>query len=162
VLEALIGLAGVVIGAVLGGTGKYWSLRRDAWKAARASGLLLLADVRALCSAKSSDSVLVNTQLGATSWEAHGRSLAEFRQGNFPNGFRAPEWLMLASHFARLEQLSAERPAGSAGEWWAQAQAELAAAESLLRRFEDDPPVLGYVVRAAIGAKQPDRPDARE
>lgn len=46
--QALIGLAGIVVGALLGGTGKYFTQRRDAWARARTSGLLLLADVRAL------------------------------------------------------------------------------------------------------------------
>jgi hypothetical protein len=53
--DALIAFAGIVVGALLGGTGKYFTQRRDAWIVTRASGLLLLADVHALCDARRSD-----------------------------------------------------------------------------------------------------------
>lgn len=148
--EALIGVVGIVVGALLGGTGKYWLLRRDAWSEARTSGLLLLADVRTLRNADATAHVVSETRAGAKSWETHREILAGFRRGNFPNGFRAPEWLELASHFARLEQIYAvQRPEGSTG-WWSQAKTELAAAELLLARFDDDPAVFGYVVRATV------------
>jgi hypothetical protein len=149
VAEALIGLAGVVIGTALGGTAKYWSLRRDAWRAARTSGLLLLADVRALRAAEPSAAVVANTRLAVATWEAHRQTLAGFRQGSFPNGFKAHEWLELAGHFARLEQIDADRQLGGDG-WWSRAEAALADAERLLDRFESDPPVLGYVLRAGL------------
>ena len=144
--EALIGLAGIVAGAVLGGTGKYWLLRRDAWTEARTSGLLLLADVRALCGAEPGSRVVTGTELGLKSWEAHREVLAGFRRGRFPNGFRAPEWLELARHFAHLKELDPAYLTDGDGDRWSEAQAELKAAERLLVRFELDPPVLGYVI----------------
>jgi hypothetical protein len=145
--EALVGLAGIVFGALLGGTGRYWLLRRDAWSRARTSGLLLLADVRALRAAEPTDRIVSQTELGVTSWASQREVLAGFRRGNFPNGYRSPEWLELASHFARLDQLrDGWQPAD--GEKWRRAQAELEAAEHLLGRFENDPPVFGYVIKA--------------
>ena len=147
--EALVGLAGIVVGALLGGTGRYWLLRRDAWSQARASGLLLLADVRALRAAQPTDRVVSETELGVRSWASAREVLAGFRRGNFPNGYRAPEWLELAGHFARLDQLrNGWEPAD--GMEWRRAQAELEAAERLLGRFENDPPVFGYVVKGTF------------
>lgn len=150
-IAALIGLAGIAVGTLLGGTGKYWLLRRDAWREARTSGLLLLANVRALRKAPAAARVVSDTELGVKSWESHRQVLAGFRRGNFPNGFSASEWLELAGHFAQIENFyTAHQPEGD-GDWWSRAQDELAAAESLLARFEDDPPVLGYVLRASLG-----------
>lgn len=143
--EALVGLVGIVFGALLGGTGRYWLLRRDAWSRARTSGLLLLADVRALRAAQPTDRIVTETEFGVNSWASQREVLAGFRRGNFPNGYRAPEWLELASHFARLGQIRDGWQAAD-GEKWRRAQAELEAAEGLLARFEDDPPVFGYVV----------------
>lgn len=146
--DALIGLAGILVGTLLGGTGKYWLLRRDAWRDARTSGLLLLADVRALLEAQATARVVSDTELGVKSWQSHRQVLAGFRRGNFPNGFRAPEWLELARHFAHLDELYAGHESERGREWWKHAQAELAEAERLLARFEDDPPVLRYIVQA--------------
>jgi hypothetical protein len=149
---ALIGLAGIVVGTLLGGTGRYWLLRRDLWREARTSGLLLLADVRALREAQATARVVSDTKLGVSSWESHRKVLAEFRRGSFPNGFKAPEWLELAVHFAHLREFSiTDEPEGD-GDSWSRAQNELAAAERLLARFEEDPPVLGYVLRAPLKA----------
>jgi hypothetical protein len=148
--EALIGLAGIVVGTVLGGTGKYWLLRRDAWRDARTSGLLLLADVRALRKAQATARIVSTTELGAKSWRAQRKVLAAFRRGNFPNGFRAPEWLELAGHFAQLEQLYGEHRGDVEGEWWTRAQEEFDAAERLLARFGDDPPVFAYVLGSRL------------
>ena len=152
---ALVGLAGAVIGVVLGGTGKYFVQRRDAWAQARTAGLLLLATVRALGEANATDDVVTKTEFGVVTWEAHREVLAGFRRGTFPNGFRAGEWLALAGHFAHLEQLYARYQVGD-GEseddatTWAAAKAEWAAADSLLARFAFDPPVLSYVLRNAV------------
>jgi hypothetical protein len=150
VKEALIGVAGIVVGTLLGGTGKYWLLRRDAWSEARTSGLLLLADVRALREAHAGSRVVTDTELGVKSWDSHRQVLAGFRQGNFPNGFRAPEWLELAGHFAHLKELDTTHQPERDGDRWSDAQDELVATERLLARFEQDPPVFGYVVRAAL------------
>jgi len=139
-----------VLGTVLGGTGKYWLLRRDAWREARTSGLLLLADVRALREAQVTAPVVSGTELGVKSWKSQRKVLAGFRRGNFPNGFKAPEWLKLASHFAHLEELYGAHQLEGDGDWWRQAQVELGAAERLLARFEADPPVFWYVLRATI------------
>lgn len=148
--EALIGLAGVLVGTLLGGTGKYWLLRRDAWGEARTSGLLLLADVRSLQKAQPRARVASETEFGVKSWESEREILAGFRRGNFPNGFRAREWLRLAGHFAELRELFNAYQSGGDDKAWSRAQRELAAAESLLDRFEEDPKVFWYVVRAAI------------
>lgn len=148
--EALIGLAGLLLGTLLGGTGKYWLLRRDAWSTARTSGLLVLADVRALRGADPGAPLVAETELGTRTWEEHRQVLAGFRRGNFPNGFRAPEWLELASHFARLKQLHAAGSDREDADAWSGVQQELAAAERLLSRFEHDPAVLGYVLRASF------------
>jgi hypothetical protein len=72
------------------------------------------------------------------------------RQGNFPNGFRAPEWLKLPGHFAHLKELYGTGQLDADDDRWRDAQGEVAAAERLLARFEHDPPVFAYVVRAAI------------
>lgn len=149
-VEALIGLAGVLVGTLLGGTGKYWLLRRDAWSEARTSGLLLLADVHALRGVQAAAQIVSDTELGVKSWESHRQVLAGFRRGNFPNGFRASEWLELAGHFAHLKEIHRVYQPGGDGDRWSRAQDELAAAERLLVRFEQDPPVFGYVVRASI------------
>ena len=150
VKEALIGLAGIVVGTLLGGTGKYWLLRRDAWREARTSGRLLLADVRALRRAHAAARVVSDTELGVNTWASHRQVLAGFRRGSFPNGFKAPEWLELAGRFAELEELYHSRQRKGDGKWWSRAQDELASAESLLVRFEHDPPVLGYVILATL------------
>lgn len=150
-VEALIGgVGGVLLGTLLGGTGKYWLLRRDAWSEARTSGLLLLADVCALYKVQPDARIVSDTELGVRSWESHRQVLAGFRRGNFPNGFQAAEWLELAGHFAQLKELLASQPNGDA-DWWSRAQAELGSAELLLARFEHDPRVFGYVVRATLG-----------
>lgn len=84
------------------------------------------------------------------SWESHRAALAHFRRGGFPNGFRAPEWLALAACFARLERFQAE-PKADRGEVWSKSVGEeLQAAERLLAPFEEDPPVLSYVVRTGV------------
>jgi hypothetical protein len=135
--EALVALAGIVVGALLGGTGRYWLLRRGAWSRARTSGLLLLADVRALRAAQPTDRIVTETELGVRSWASSREVLAGFRRGNFPNGYRAPEWLELAEHFARLDQIyHGWEPAD--GKKWRRAQTEL------------DPPVFGYVVKGTL------------
>jgi hypothetical protein len=144
---AVTGLAGVAIGTALGGTGKYFSLRRDAWREARTSGLLLLADVQALRDVDATDEFVAHSRLGTKSWRAQCQTLASFRRGSYPSGFRAPEWLTLAGHFAQLERLDAARVAKE-GDWWSSAQTELAGAEKLLAHFANDPPVLTYVLEA--------------
>jgi hypothetical protein len=108
----------------------------------------LLADVRALRGAGPRARVVIDTELGAKSWDAQRGVLAGFRRGNFPNGFRAPEWLQLAGHFAQLKALASDDRRDDG--WWSEAQGELVAAELLLARFEQDPPVFGYVVRATL------------
>lgn len=149
--DALIGVVGVIFGAVLGGTGKYWTARRDAWKEARASGLLLLADVRALRAAPSSNAqVVVDTGLGVKTWESHRQVLAGFRRGAFPNGFKAAGWLTLAGSFARLKELDLEREKQGNDAWWHAVQNELSEAERLLQRFENDPRVVLYTIRNAL------------
>jgi hypothetical protein len=145
--QALIGLAGIVIGILLGGTGKYFTQRRDAWIQARASGLLILADVCALLDAQPDDPVVAGTELGVKTWESHRQTLAAFRKGTYPNGFKANEWLCLARHFAALETLNAKRPSSEEdGAWWVCAQREFVEAKRLLARFEKDPPVVRHAI----------------
>jgi hypothetical protein len=149
---ALVGAAALVAGTLLGGTGKYFSLRRDAWREARTSGLLLLADVRAIRAAQAPAPVVSDARLMVESWkEEHRRVLAGFRRGMFPHGLVAPEWLTLAGHFTSLERLCAEhRPGEDDDRWRSRAGSDLAGAEGLLARFENDPPVVGYVCWAAF------------
>jgi hypothetical protein len=144
--QALVAVAGIVIGALLGGSGKYFTSRRDAWAEARASGLLLLAGVRAVREARLADPF--DASFGVESWESNEAILAHFRRGSFPNGFKAPEWLALAACFARLERFQAQPQADRGDEWSTGVDSELLAAEELLSPFEDDPPVVGYVIRA--------------
>ena len=147
VTAALAGAAGVLLGAFAGGITKYWGLRRDAWSEARASGLILLADVRALRAAESSGAPVVSdTELGVKSWRSHRQVLAKFRRGNFPSGFYADEWLELARHFALLEKLHGQSETEADPNRWKRAQSELAAAEDLLVQFEEDPKVFWYVL----------------
>jgi hypothetical protein len=113
-------------------------------------GLLLLADVRALREAPPDARVVSDTKLGARSWESHREVLAAFRRGNFPNGFKAPEWLELAGRFAHLENLYATGERKRDRAWWNSAQVELAGAERLLAHFEFDPGVLGYVLGSPL------------
>jgi hypothetical protein len=145
--EALIGLVGVIVGALLGGTGKYWLLRRDAWREARTSGLLTLADVRAASARSDPARLAAHLETLLRTWGTQREVLAGFRQGNFPNGFRAPEWLELAAHMGRLQDV-ADTQSGSIDA--TAAHRELEAAETLLSRFEADPPVVGYVIGATF------------
>jgi hypothetical protein len=145
--QALVAVAGIVIGALLGGSGKYFTSRRDAWAEARASGLLLLANVRAVREVHLSEPFNPEASFGVKGWESHGAILAHFRRGSFPNGFKAPEWLAVAACFARLESFRAAPKADRDVEWSKSVDSELLAAERLLAPFEADPPVFGYVVR---------------
>lgn len=154
--EALIGLAGIVVGVLLGGIGKYFTQRRDAWARARTSGLLLLADVRTLLAAGPTDPVVAETAVGINSWKAHRETLAGFRRGTFPSGLRAPEWLALAECFAHLERLRAARDKDRGVEEWKKATEQLQRAEKLLNRFENDPPVVPYVVRRSLRLGPPE------
>jgi hypothetical protein len=148
--QALVAVAGIVIGALLGGSGKYFTSRRDAWAEARASGLLLLAEVRALLEDSHPDGVDAGASLGVKSWESHQVTLAHFRRGSFPNGFKAPEWLTLAACFARLKRFQEEPVADRGDNWSKSVRNELLVAERLLARFEDDPPVFSHVVRTGV------------
>jgi hypothetical protein len=148
--QLLVGVAGVVVGALLGGSGKYFTLRRDAWTEARASGLLLLAEVQALGDACRADPVVAGTSVVIKGWESHAKTLAHFRRGNFPNGFKAPEWLELAGCVARLERFHAAPQADPHGKWRTSVNRELDKAERLLDRFKEDPPVFNYVVGTGI------------
>lgn len=146
------GLIGIVVGALLGGIGHYFfSQRRDAWLEARASGLLLLADVRALRATK--DSRLgARTGAALKTWDAEREAVAHFRIGSYPSGYKAPEWLTLASHFERIQDLHAKLAAVPAArktsKWQLGVRVEATAAEQLLARFEADPGVFWYVVKA--------------
>jgi len=144
-VEALIGLAGIVVGALLGATGTYFRLRRDAWTEARANGLVLLADVRALRRAEPTDQVVAGTQLGIKTWDSRAEALVRYRRGNYPSGLKARDWLELAGHFAQLRELGASTRAADAS-WWGDVQQELSGAEGLLAHFEKDEPVLAYVI----------------
>jgi hypothetical protein len=165
-VQALIGLGGVVVGVLMGGTGKYFTQRRDAWTQARASGLLLLADVSALLDALPTDRVVAETELGVRSWESHRQALAGFRRGIYPNGFKASEWLTLAHCFAQLNKLHATRQTNRNGEWWERVRGELAQAEQLLDQFQNDPRVLPYVIRTGartvLDGMRPARKQASE
>jgi hypothetical protein len=145
--EALIGLVGVIVGALLGGTGKYWLLRRDAWREARTSGLLTLADVRAASARSDPARLAAQLETLLRTWGTQREVLAGFRQGNFPNGFRAPEWLELAGHMTSLRDITDTHPDPIDT---TAAHHELDAAEALLSRFEEDPPVVEYVIRATF------------
>jgi hypothetical protein len=138
--QALIGLAGIVVGVLLGGTGTYFTQRRDAW-------------TKALLAAKRTDPVVARTELGLKSWRRAGKPLARFRVGNYPSGFKAGEWLLLAARFARLERLNGTPQDRRDDEWWATVRAELSAAEELLERFSSDPKVLPYVIRASVSER---------
>ena len=138
--QALIGLAGIVVGALLGATGTYWRLRRDAWSEARANGLILLAAVRAALDDGGATEALLET------WDERREVLAKFRRGNYPTGFKAPEWLLLAGCFERLRSLQAtdspSRPR--------LVRNELRTARRLLRPFKEDPSVLPYVLVSSL------------
>lgn len=144
--EALIGLAGIVVGALLGATGTYFRLRRDAWIEARANGLVLLADVCALLAASPTDHVVGDTLLGTKTWDRRGEALVRFRRGNYPSGLNASEWLRLAGHFAQLRELARGLPLCD----WKLVKAELTASKELLDCFDFDPPVLPYVIRTGL------------
>ena len=148
--QVIVGVVGIVVGTLLGGSGKYFRLRRDAWTEARASGLLVLAEVQALSDACRADPVAAGTSVAVKDWELHGKTLAHFRRGNFPNGFKAEEWLELASCVARLERLRAAPSSDPDGKWRMSVNRELADAERLLARFEADPAVFLYVVRTGL------------
>jgi hypothetical protein len=145
VLTALIGLAGVIGGLVLGGVGKYFTQRRDAWLEARAAGLMLLADVRRLHSAIHDGSV-VAAELGVKSWEQQREALARFRRGSYPSGLKAPEWLRLAAHFAQLQTFSDSNQRTRQVD----ARCELKGVVELLTPFERDPAVLPYVLKTGL------------
>ena len=148
--EGLFALGGIVVGAFLGGMGRYWALRRDAWKEARAAGLLLLSDVILVRKAEPSDWIVSETALGVKTWETHREVLAGFRRGTFPHGLKAPEWLELADHFAELSKLFTTHAYSTDGRWSDDAWEKLACAERLLKRFGHDPIVLLYVITYPI------------
>lgn len=114
----------------------------------------MLAEVRGLHSAlrdaSSSDPVVAGTSVAVKGWESHGETLAHFRRGNFPNGFRAPEWLELASCFAQLERFQAAPRTSRDIDWLKDVNSELVEAEQLLTGFKDDPPVFGYVIKTGL------------
>lgn len=145
--DALIGLVGVVVGAVLAGTGQYFTARRDAWIDARLHGLRLLADVDALVAGGPDSRAVSETRLGVASWLEHRDVLAKFRRGTYPNGFKASEWLDLAACFAELHQLDGVPAPERTAAWWGDAQAKFAEAERLLAPFRDDPRVLAHALR---------------
>ncbi len=150
--QAIIGFVGIVAGLLLGGIGKYFTARRDAWLLARAHGLILLADVQATLASQSRGE---NTDLSPllASWQANCEILASFRRGSYPSGFKAPEWLMLAAGFARLAALDEVKRGKRDERWQAAVSDELRKAERLLDHFASDPGVLGYVVGHALGRK---------
>jgi len=114
------------------------------------SGLLLLADVRAIRASEPTARVVSETELGVKTWHLHREVLAGFRRGSFPSGFQAPEWLQLAAHFAQLNELYGTGQLDAREDDWRRAQEELAAAEGLVVRFESDPKVFWYVVQSAL------------
>jgi len=145
VLTALIGVAGVIGGLVLGGVGKYFTQRRDAWLEARAAGLLLLADIRRYA-ALIDDGSIAAVELGVKSWEQQREALARFRRGSYPSGLKAPEWLRLAAHFAQLQTLSGSDKRSPRAE----VQCELKGIVELLTPFERDQAVLPYVLKTGL------------
>jgi hypothetical protein len=149
-VEGLIGLAGIVVGALLGATGTYFRLRRDAWTEARANGLVLLADVSALLDdAHPTDQVVAGTPLVIKTWDARAEALVRFRRGNYPSGLEAGKWLELAGHFAKLRELGAQTRAADAS-WRRDVKKELIGAQALLKHFERDEPVLPYVIATGL------------
>jgi hypothetical protein len=147
--QALIGLAGVFVGAVgtaFTGAGKYFTNRRDAWIVARASGLILLADARATLASQSHGGDIDISPL-LTSWQANRVILAGFRRGAYPSGFRASEWLALAAGFARLTTLNEVKQCERDARWQAAASNEARGVEALLDDFADDPKVFSSVLR---------------
>ena len=142
---AVIGVVGIVVGAVLGGTGKYFTQRRDAWVRARASGLALLAQVRWARVALAEGHL--TTEISVADWKTHGPVLASFRPGNYPSGLNASQWLELARLVTVLARLDAMPYRG--GTWMSSATYELRNAQKILDRFEHDPPVLASVIRTS-------------
>ncbi|MEY2513625.1 MAG: hypothetical protein QOJ89_983 [bacterium] len=143
---AIVGLVGIVVGALLGGTGKYFTQRRDAWLKARASGLALLAEVRAVRAALAAGRL--TTVVAIEGWTTHGEVLASFRRGNYPSGLVASEWLKLAAGFAELATLDAKAVRDEA--WTERVDHELRAAQEILKGFEHDPAVLPSVIEAGV------------
>jgi hypothetical protein len=142
--SALIGIAGAVLGLFLGGTGKYFTQRRDAWLPARAAGLLLLANMRALGDLRDENSTAAACDTAIGAWERQREALALFRRGSYPSGLKALQWLELAGCFATLERLSAIRGKG----WKADVKLQITKVEDLLESFEKDPAVVPYVFKA--------------
>jgi hypothetical protein len=143
--EAVLGLAGVVAGLVVGNTGKYFGQRRNAWREARGAGLIVLADVRALHAAPAGRRLAGARRLAA-SWDANRQVLATFRRGTYPNGLMAYEWVRLADAFARL---AACLPPAAA-DWWEDAQPHLHTIEDILSDFMYDPAVVWHNIRALV------------
>jgi len=168
--SAVIGLAGVVAGLVVGNGGKYFGQRRDAWREARAAGLIVLADMRALRSAPQGARLATAHTLVET-WAAKREVLASFRRGNYPNGFKAEEWVKVAGALGRLEAslLTATEvglaPAGassdadpvleetSAPHWWVEVERHLRRSEKILSDFEHDPGVVWHNIRAGVSRR---------
>jgi hypothetical protein len=101
--QALIGLAGVFVGAALGGTGKYFTTRRDRWLVARASGLILLADTQAILASRAQVEGIDISPLLA-SWQAKARSSRGFAGAHIPavsrlrNGWHWPPASLASRH----------------------------------------------------------------
>jgi hypothetical protein len=141
--SALIGIAGAVLGLFLGGTGKYFTQRRDAWLPARAAGLQLLANIRALGDVSDGDSAVAACDTAIGAWALQGEALAVFRRGSYPSGLKASEWLKLATCFATLERLSSTR----GEDWQADIKQQFNDVERLLKPFENDPAVVSFVFK---------------
>jgi hypothetical protein len=152
----VVGLIGASAGLVVGNSSKYFGQRRDAWREARAAGLNVLADVRALRALPEGAGIATAQRLART-WAAERQMLATFRRGNYPNGLTAVEWVTVADAFAHLEarlpmapDAESVAPDAESGSWWKEVQPQLRLIETVLADFKHDPSVVRHVSRAFV------------
>jgi hypothetical protein len=115
--------------------------RRKGWTSARAAGLQLIADLERLIDELEGGAA--PHDLGSNVWAAHREALL-FRQGNFPSGLDAANWLNLARCFNELDQMT-EAELDEAGRQ--KSLVQLRHAVQVLQVFEPDQPAVGVFLR---------------
>ena len=127
--DALIGVAGVIVGATLGGTGKYFTARKGgSCERLVGSGRCSRAPRGSLQRCPGGRQQR-NWELNVGVTSPHARGIPA---RTFPNGFKAAGWLCLAGKFARLKELDPVRRMDGSAAWWRNALRTVA-------RLEPDP-----------------------
>jgi len=142
--EAVFGVVGVVLGAILGAGASYFMVRRKSWSDARDAALLLLEELHVAQRALERGTYEPGG-LGVAAWQNNRRALT-FRKGCYPSGLHALEWLDLAAAFDNLRLLDRCSSSERDETWLVTAHDNIEHARRLVHPFELDPPVLSTFV----------------